>query len=89
MAPPPPALVEYWPEAGVPVVVFQVLKVRSIPAISKWTREIGSKASLAMMSGARLGIVCTLVWLSSWVAANPVNAEGSTVVEPPLDPPMY
>src|ERR1017187_8944767 len=87
--PPPPALVEYRPEAGWPVVVFQILKVRSMPAISKCTCELGSNAILAMIPGCRLGVVWTLPVLSNWVPARPLSADGSVILEPPADPPIY
>src|ERR1035437_3202673 len=89
MDPPPPDLVKRWPEVGWPVVGFNNLNVRKIPATSTWALALGSKAILPMISGCRLGMVCTLVWLSNWVPARPVRDAGSTTLDPPAEPPMY
>src|SRR5580658_8258766 len=83
--PPAPVLVNFTLVLG-----FQSLKLRSIPAISKCTCELGSNATFAMKSGVRLGVLKGLgEVLSSCVPGSVDKALGATIDEPPEEPPVY
>ncbi len=78
------------------VLGFQTLNWLVMPASSRWKRELGSSAILAMMSGATVGVdnvvlvpVEILAALSGCVPPSAEHAAGKVITPPPAEPPMY